>query len=323
MKPKKIARIIRILTALQAGKCCRVNDLVKIFSVSRRTIFRDLKELENIGVQYYFDSKTGTYTMDLDFFLPPIDLTLQEALSLLLVIHNSFNQMQMPYEDSALAAVLKISSNLPVKTRQYCSAALKNVSTRSHPCAPMAGLNKAFTLLQQAVMKKQKVILDYDSFFERQVIKLTLWPYHLMYSHRAWYVLGLSSLHDSIRMFKLNRIKKIKLLATRFVEDKKFDLYEYFGRAWSMIPEGRLYNVKLRFLPKVARNVSEVSWHNTQQVTHDPDGSATLEFRVDGLGEIIWWVLGYGDQVEVIAPKLLRDRLIKTAKKIVKLNEEV
>ncbi|MFC1675746.1 helix-turn-helix transcriptional regulator [Planctomycetota bacterium] len=323
MKPKKITRIMRILTALQAGECCNVNDLGKMFGASRRTIFRDLKELENIGVPYHFDNKDGTYTMDPDFFLPPIDLTLQEALSLLLVVHNSFNQMQMPYEDSALAGVLKISSNLPIKTRQYCSAAIKNVSTRTHAGAPMAGLSKTFTLLQQAVMNKQKVALHYDSIFDKQVIKLTLCPCHLMYNHRAWYVLGFSSLHDSIRMFKLNRVKKIKLLTAKFIEDKKFELYEHLGRAWSMIPEGQLYNIKLRFAAKVARNVTEVSWHSTQQVTHNPDGSATVDFRIDGLGEIIWWVLGYGDQVEVLAPKALRDRVIKAAKKMIKINERV
>jgi len=90
-----------------------------------------------------------------------------------------------------------------------------------------------------------------------------------------------------------------------------------------MIPEGRIYNVKLRFLPKVAENVAEVRWHNTQKVTHNGDGSVIVEFRVDGLGEITWWILGYGDQVQVLHPKRLRQKIIETAKNVAKLNRQI
>jgi len=55
-------------------------------------------------------------------------------------------------------------------------------------------------------------------------------------------------------------------------------------------------------------------------VTKNEDGSVTMEFRVDGLGEIGWWVLGYGDQVELLAPKALRKRIADTAKNMVRLN---
>ena len=76
----------------------------------------------------------------------------------------------------------------------------------------------------------------------------------------------------------------------------------------------------LRFSKKVAKNVSEVQWHCSQKTTQNPDGTLDAEFRVDGLGEISWWVLGYGDQVEVLAPATLRKRIKETARRMVKLN---
>ena len=90
-----------------------------------------------------------------------------------------------------------------------------------------------------------------------------------------------------------------------------------------MIPEGRIYNIRLRFLPKVANEVAEVQWHSTQKVTRNGDGSAIVEFRVDGLGEISWWILGYGDQVQVLVPKALRNKVMEAAKNTIKLNEQV
>jgi predicted DNA-binding transcriptional regulator YafY len=326
MKRSRISRVMQILTTLQAGKSYAVSDLSKMFGTSRRTIFRDLKELQAIGVPFHYDARTGGYTIEPEFFLPPVDLSLQEALGLLLLAHKTKDQIQTPFKNSVLWAALKIENNLPAKIRQYCNTALQNISTRPCAQAPVthsAGLDKTFAQLQQAIVKKRKVNIRYHSLFEGTIIDVELSPYHLLYNKRAWYVLGRSSLHKSVRTFKLNRIRELITTERCFVDGEKFDVYDYLGRAWSMIPEGRIYNIKLRFLPKVANNVAEVQWHSTQKVVRNSDGSATVEFRVDGLGEITWWILGYGDQVQVLAPKTLRKRISQIAKNMADLNEKI
>jgi len=166
------------------------------------------------------------------------------------------------------------------------------------------------------------VNIRYHSLFEGTIIDVELCPYHLLYNNRAWYVLGRSSLHKSVRTFKFNRIRELQTTERCFVDDENFDLHDYLGKAWSMIPEGRIYNIKLRFLPKVAHDVAEVQWHSTQQVTFEEDGSAIIEFRVDGLNEITWWILSYGDKAQVLAPKILRQRIIKIAQKMLRINQQ-
>ena len=320
MKTSRISRVVQHLTTLHAGKRYAENDMAKLFGTSRRTIFRDLKELAAIGVPYHYDAKAGSYTIDPEFFLPPIDLNLQEALSLLLLVYKAGSQIQLPFKNSALLAALKIENNLPGKIRQYCNTSLQNISTRVSPQAPMNLLDKTFAQLQKAVTRKQKVRIKYHSLFEGEIIDVELSPYHLMYNQRAWYVFGYSDVHKSIRTFKLNRIRETETTERCFLGGDSFNLSDFLGRAWSMIPEGRVYDIKLRFLPKVANNVTEVQWHSTQKVTHNNDRSATMEFRVDGLGEIFLWLIGYGDQVLVLAPRSLRNRVLETAKNMIKLN---
>jgi len=320
MKSRRVNRIVQLLMTLQSGKSYTCGELAGIFGTCRRTIFRDLQELHAIGVPYRYDVQSGGYTIDPEFFLPPIGLNIQEALSLLLLVHRAASQIQIPFKNSAIVAALKIENNLPEKIRRYCNISLKKISTRAGAQATMNLLDKFFARLQKAISKKRKVRIQYHSLFERKIITLQLSPYHLMYNHRAWYVMGYSSLHKSIRTFKLNRLRDIEILDKCFLDGEKFDLSEYLGRAWSMIPEGRIYHVKLSFLPKVAENVTEVLWHSTQKVRRNSDGTAVMEFRVDGLGEIIWWILGYGDQVEVLAPAVLREKVLQTAKNMIKLN---
>ena len=316
---------MQILTTLQAGKSYTVSDLSKMFGTSRRTIFRDLKELQAIGVPYRYDARTGGYMIEPEFFLPPIDLSLQEAMSLLLLAHKVRDQIQFPFKNAALLAALKIENNLPAKVRKYCATALRNISIRGGPQTLFrhsADLDKAFAQLQQAIVKKRKVDIRYHSLFEGTILDIELRPYHLLYNDRAWYVLGRSSLHESVRTFKLNRIRELKTTERCFVDGENFDIYEYLGRAWSMIPEGRIYNIKLRFLPEVASDVVEVQWHSTQKVAFEDDGSAIIEFRVDGLNEITWWILSYGDKVQVLAPRILQQRIVEIAQKMLRTNQQ-
>lgn len=321
MKSGRIHRIIQILTALQAENNPTAQQLAQIFGTSARTIYRDLNELKTIGVPYHYDPKTGGYRLDPEFFLPPIDLNLQEALALLLLSQKAAAQLQIPFKNSAMLAALKIENNLPPKIRKHCNTTLQTVTTKPTPQAQMSKLDALFNKLQLAIQQKRKVTIRYDSFYEKETIDLELWPYHLFYNNRAWYVIGNSRLHQSLRTFKLNRITDITLQTKKFLDGDDFDLRQYLGRAWSMIPEGRIYHVKLRFAPKVARNVAEVHWHETQQTKFNPDGSADVEFRVDGINEITWWILGYGDQVKVLAPRRLRERIIEIAKNMIKTNQ--
>jgi len=326
VKRSRINRVIEILTALQAGESYTVSDLSEMFGTSRRTIFRDLKELQAMGVPYHYDIKTGGYTIAPEFFLPSADLNPREALGLLLLAHKVCDQVQLPFKRFALLAALKIENNLPSEVKQYCKSALRNISNGVNTKALVrqnALFDNVFIQLQEAIAKKRKVNIRYYPFFECGVVKTELCPYRLFYNNQKWHVLGRSSAHNNVRTFELNCIKELTTSEDCFLVDEYFDVSEYLGRAWSMVPEGRIYHVKLHFLPKVANNVVEVKWHKTQKVTRNGDGSAIVEFRVDGLNEITWWVLGYGDQVQVLAPKSFRERVLQIATNMIRLNQKV
>jgi predicted DNA-binding transcriptional regulator YafY len=326
VKSSRINRVIQILARMQAGESCTVDDLSEMFGTCRRTIFRDLKELQAMGVSYHFDNKTGGYALAPGFFLPPADLNLEEAMSLLLLTYKLSSQIQLPFKRSALLAALKIESNLPVQIRKYCSAALRNISTRADDQIPIRQhkqFDRIFTQLQEAIVRRRKVNICYQPFLEGEAVNIELCPYRLFYNNHSWHVLGRSSLDKRIHTCELNCIKELKITNERCPAKENFDVSEYLGKAWSMTPEGQIYHVKLHFLPKAAGSIAEIKWHKTQKVTRKDDGSAIVEFRVDGLNEITWWILGYGDQVRVLAPKALRERVLQIAKNMIELNQTV
>jgi predicted DNA-binding transcriptional regulator YafY len=321
MKHGRVNRIVHILTTLQSGQKYTPNDLEKLLGISKRTVFRDLKELQTIGVPYKYHKEEGCYQIDPKFFLPPIDFNLQEALSILMLVHKMRHNLPLPYKNSAVLAGMKIENNLPVDIRQYCHSSLANITVARDQHSNVKQLDSTYNTIQQAIRKKTVLQIAYASLFEKGSIDTVLHPYHLLYKNRAWYVIGYSTMHNSVRTFNLGRIEKVEPVDKCFTDGKDFNVTDYLGKAWCLIPEGKLYDVELLFSPMVAKNVSEVQWHTTQQAQWHEDGSVTLNFRVDGLGEISWWILSYGDQVKVVSPVALRNKVIERAKNLIKRHE--
>ncbi len=323
MKPSRINRVMQILTSLQSGRSYTADDLASIFGKSRRTIFRDLKELHSIGVAYHCDCKRGRYSLDPGFFLPPVNLNLQESLCLLFLLRKVGRLPGMPFKTATLLAGLKIENNLPGDTKKYCENILKNMSIHGSAAMQTRQNDQIFEQLQKAIASKHKVRVRHRLERGGGEVDMEMRPYHLFYSVGQWHLAGRCCRHKKIHIFKLNRIREVSLLEKRFVEENRFELDEYFGKAWTMRPEGRLYNVKLWFSAEVAEDVADIQWHSTQKVKYKEDGSAIFEFRVDGLGEIVWWILSFGDQVAVLSPKVLRQRVIEVAGNVVVAHENI
>jgi len=307
---------------LQSGRCYTIDNLAKTIGMSRRTVFRDLKCLKKAGIPCYYDKKKYRYSVKPEIFLPPMNLNREEALSLLLLV-KARGCIHLPLRDLPLRASLKIENNLPGETRQFCNTVMQNISVKTEPQREINSLGDSnrFMQLLTALLKRRVVNIRYYLPHQRKSIVTELSPYHLRYNDCMWYVIGKSTFHKSVYAFELNQIKELNMLDKCFIENSNFDVDDYLGRAWSMRSEGRLYHVKLKFLPEVAHKVAEIQWHSTQTVTFEDDGSAIVEFRVDGLNEIIWWILRYGDKVQVLAPKTLKERIVEIARNIIKRDE--
>lgn len=320
MKVSRLQRILQMVTILQSGRYYSASELAARLGITRRTVFRDLQTLHLAGIPYYHDEKKGGYKMDSSFFLPPLNLELSEAMALLLVTCQYGTEQALPLQQGAHDAALKIESLLPGHVQQHCGSVLKSTSVRFSPRAKHEGLNEIFTGLQSAIKNCRKVTIAYDSFHaDEGLLETVLSPYQLHFARRAWYVIGHSSCHEEVRTFKIGRIKRMEVLRQRYVLDEPFSIDDYLGAAWSIMPEGKIYRVKLRFSTMVARNVAEVLWHPRQKLSWENAGTLLYEVAVDGLNEIAWWVMGYGDQVEVLTPMQLRRRLADVAGNIVSM----
>lgn len=301
---------------LQSGRSFDADGLALGLTVSRRTLFRDLNMLEAAGVPYHYDKKSKQYRINKDYFLPPINLTVGEALAVMLLTRRMNTRKMHPEYAQAVEAAQKIEAAIPGRIRAHCGSILENIEVKFWPMSDVEGISDINTTLIKAMVESRRVAMRYDSYFEGRVIEDVIHPYKRIFVNRGWYLVGYSEKEKTTRTYKLERIEKLTICEQVFEPDPGFSLENYFGYAWQMIREDRRYHVKIRFAPKVAGNVDEVLWHRSQRTQRQGDGSMIFEVDVDGIGEISWWVMGYGDQALVLEPPELRDLIIERSRSL-------
>jgi len=321
VKATRLERLLKLIQALESGRSYTASDLAEVVGVSRRTVFRDLDLLSQAGISYSYDHPTKRYSIERVAHLPPVTLTHAEALSLMIATRYVMERRIVPDHVAATSAALKLESMLPESIRDHCGSLLAHTDIIPAPASDNTSIVDTLSLLQYAALKRVKVDLQYDSYYDGRVIEVTVHPYRVVYVHRGWYTVGFSEQHEAFRTFKIERVLSIKVLASRFQVDRAFNLQSYFGNAWSMIRGDKRFLVRIRFSPKVAGNVDEINWHRTQRTHFEEDGSLLFEVEVDGVDEIAWWVLGYGDQAEVLEPPELREIIVRRVRRLIERYE--
>ena len=262
------------------------------------------------------DERDHCYRFAKATYLPPLNFTAEEALALMVLCHELGNRDGVPFLGAAQSAAVKLESQLPAQLREELRRVTGTVEIHAPPSNQLEGRSAVYQQLLAALGEKRCVRIQYHSLAERQNISTQLSPFRLLFSRRSWYVIGYSALHQQTRTFNLGRILEIEPLAEKYKIPRGFSVERYLRNAWHLIPEGdRDYSVLIRFSPMVAENVAEVLWHKTQRVLFNSDGTLDYRATVSGLQEISWWVLGYGDQAEVLGPPELRNMVATRAAK--------
>lgn len=307
----RIPRLLRLIELLQSGRALNSAQIADALSVSRRTVFRDIKTLSASGIQVLFNDERQGFTIRANTLIPSADLTLEETLSLLVVCYEIGDaQRGVPFQRAARSAALKLLSSLPHNIRECAGEWTEVISLRMDPHNPLDDSQSHFHLLSRAAAERRQVRVSYRSFDEKKTISTALSTYRLMFSRRSWYAIGRSSFHREIRTFNIGRIVHAELLEYSYRIPQRFSLDRYLGNAWHLIREpGKRQKVVVRFDKQVAENVAEVQWHKTQKLVWNNDGTLEFTVEVDGLSEIQWWILGYGGRAEVLHPQELREMI--------------
>jgi proteasome accessory factor B len=324
----RIHRLLKILTLIQGQKDWTAKRLALECQTTERSIYRDLKMLQGAGVPYSFDKEHGGYAVQRDFFMPAVSLTLEESLALVALAEQVGGKEQVPFTKAAAKAITKIRCNLPHKVQQELQKIDDLVAIHLSPVNPPEGTEDVYEVVRAALANRKALQCSYDSIAASQKggngdgtapEAFLFRPYTLLFSQRAWYTLGYHGGRDSVRCLKLNRFTRCKPTDTPYDIPKSFAVGKHLGNAWRMIRGSKSYEVELHFDADFAETIADTHWHPTQETVWHDDKSMSFQCTVDGLEEIVWWILGMGPHCVVKKPVELAAQVRGLAAAIVKL----
>ena len=220
----RLSRLTAILTQLQTKRLVTAKDLADKFEVSKRTIYRDIKALEQSGVPVITEEGKG-YTLMEGYRIPPVMFTEKQANALILAEQLVLKNKDASFVKDYSEAIDKIKSILRYSVQD--KANLLADRTRYDEAIHQERNSNNLSDLQFALTNYILVSIQYlnkEGSFSERIIE----PFALL-SAENWYLIAYCRLRKEFRFFRLDRIQKIELKAENF-EPHKMTLQEYFDK---------------------------------------------------------------------------------------------
>lgn len=221
---KRLSRLTAILTQLQTKRLLTASELASKFSISNRTIYRDIKALEQAGVPILTEEGKG-YTIMEGYRLPPVMFTESEANALItaeqLVLKNKDTSFIKEYTE----AICKIKSVLQFNTKDKANLLSNRTVFRQN--ADNDRTSNFLSPLQLALTNFNLTKIKYHSTDTNQTTDRTIEPFAIYSTQENWLLIAFCRLRKDFRAFRFDRIKSLNILNDKF-EPHKITLQEYF-----------------------------------------------------------------------------------------------
>lgn len=271
--------------------------------VDQRTTRRDLKAIEDAGVPVY---KNGDkWCVNQAYYLPPVRFSRPEAISIFLAVRLMVHYASRS-DQYIKSAFYKLNCVVPSPIKEQ----ILNTLEWMEKLPRNDKVTRHVELLAEAWADGRTVRMNYQTYGKEPGYR-EVDPYFIQPTDvgHASYLIAYCHTHKEVRVFRIERIKSLQITAKKYKIREDFNADEYLAPAFGVIAGGEVKTVKLKFSPDVAQLFSEAVYHPTQKVETRKDGWLILTMKVVPGVELVNWVLGWGEQVEVLAPRELKDRV--------------
>ena len=314
-----LERMMKIHSALQAGRFPKASDLAGELEVNPKTVLRDIEFMRdrlNLPLEYDRANRGFAYTSEVSAF-PTMQITEGELLALL-VAEKALQQYRgTNFEKPLSAAFKKLAASLPENISINFSEWEQTISFRTS-AEPILDLG-VFDKLARATAGHQTLRLTYRKPGRKATELRVVDPYQLANINGEWFLFAWCHLRKDIRTFAPARIVGVEAGGETFKKPEKFSLERRLRDSFGVIAGQGDFDVVLRFEELVSDYIREKRWHASQKLSELPDGGVELRLKLSSLDEIRRWVLGWGGSCRVVGPAELATSVRRAAEQMAAL----
>jgi len=294
-------RVLWFDERIRAGHHPGSGTLAAHFKISLRTAQRDVEFLrDRLQAPLRYNTAARGYAYgDPGFYLPQAFFRKDEMIALLFA-RRLFKEIKSPLKEEAEAISARLDGLFKVTALENVEEAVSFDIGRG---AETSG--KVFFDLLRAIAQRKLVLLQLVSSDEGESAEREIEPLKLHFSLGAWHLVGVSRRRKGACLYPLGRIRRVEVTGQHFVPPKKPIDADILVRKG--IRGGKVRNARIRFGSRKAAWGSAQTWHPNQRLQLELDGSVVLELPEARVLEVLGMVLQQGGEVEVAAPRELRD----------------
>ena len=296
----KTDRLIGILSVLLQQEKCTAPELAEKFEVSRRTINRDIETLCRAGIPIRTTQGAGGGISIMEGYRMDRTLLTSKDMKMIMAGLRSLDSVSGSSYYGQLMEKLKVGASDFVSGRDSVLIDLSSWYKES--------LLPKISLIQDAVEERKKIVFHYfapggDSI---RVIE----PYYLIFKWSSWYVWGWCMKREDFRLFKLNRLEDLKKMEEEF-EPRQVPLPDLSNER--IFPAN--IRVKVLFEPEMKWRLIEE--FGPQCFEKQEDGRLLFQMDYTDEDTLLGWLLTFGAKAEVLEPKIVKEKLLETAEKVI------
>lgn len=304
--------LLKILSARHYG--ATVIELASELKVHEKTVRRDLKTFQQAGiplVEHVGDFGRKTWQVDPQWKQPSMPFALDEVIALYLGQRFLEPLAGTLFWDAAQRAFKKLRASFSRGALKYLSTIAGRFQQTAVGKSDYSHKALIIDELMQGIEDCRMTQITYRSLRTTESVTYDVYPYGLVYHRGSLYLVAYSPDNEEIRHYKVDRIDDAAVSTFPFNRPADFELDKHLENAFGVYSaDGEPVTVKVRFAPRVARYVEESTWHASQKLARQRDGSLLATFQLSGCEEIKRWIMSFGAYAEVLEPKKLRDEMI-------------
>jgi len=299
-------RITAMLIQLQSKKVVKAQDLASRFGISLRTVYRDIRSLEEAGVPIYGEAGIGYSLVD-GYRLPPVMFTPDEAVAFI-----TAEKLMGKFSDSALqnnfyTAMLKVKAVLRTNEKELLENLEDQIIVKENNTNTTAPGNTLDALLK-AIAEKKVVALTYRAVGNQHDSDRLVEPIGVFHENQNWHTIGYCHLREAYRQFRIDRI--VSITVTNTVQHERASLKEYQQHQEQIKATHKLQRAVIRIDKSVAiymQTQKHFYGFVSEVITDDYIEMTFLSLSVDeGLAR---WFMMFADYGEIIEPQILKDNV--------------
>ncbi len=296
-------RLITLIMLLQRRPNQKAAELAETLGVSIRTLHRYFGMLEGMGIPIFSErGPHGGFSLVRGYRLPPLVFTPEEAVAVSLGAGLVGQMWGRLYHEAAQGAVAKLDNVLPDEQRSEVAWARRSlIATGLHRGDP-AALAAHLEVIRSGARQHRRLALAYQRSSSPGQTERRVDPYALAFRSGWWYLVGYCHLREGMRTFRVDRIRRLELLAEPFQRPADFDARSYLENAFQDQPAAR---ASLRFVPEGA-HIALTNRSDWESLKENPDGSVEVVLAAPDLYWLASWVLSFATWVRVLDPPELR-----------------